>query len=67
MNNTAARRSEKRRMLMLAAIALVAIATIALVDVIFVYQGQISVSQTAPLKFLTGPNGNNPVRNIHRK
>lgn len=50
---------QKRRIAMLAIIAFAIVTGVALADVVFVYQGQINVSQTVPLKFLTGPNGNN--------
>ncbi len=45
---------------MLTVIILVAVASVVLADVIYVYTGQITASPTtAPLKFSQGPNGNN--------
>ena len=50
----------RRKILIVGLIALAAIATIALADVIYVYQGTITATTTkAPLTFSTGPNGQN--------
>ena len=58
-NSMASSKLSKRRLVILAMIVLAAVAGIVLADVVYVYQGQVNVSQVVPLKFLTGPNGNN--------
>ncbi|WP_054857426.1 hypothetical protein [Vulcanisaeta sp. JCM 16159] len=58
MSITATRSNKRRKVLTLVAIALAAVATIALADVIYVYTGTINAMPytTTPLVFSTGPN-----------